>query len=34
MYFALSACIDENFEVPDISATCDEQADNVKMKIM
>jgi hypothetical protein len=34
MYFVLSACKDENFDVPDISATCDEQAANVKMQII
>jgi hypothetical protein len=34
MYLVLSACKDENFDVPDISATCDEQAGNVKMQII
>ena len=34
MYLVSSACMDENCDVPDISATCDEQAANVKIQII
>ena len=34
MYLVSSACMDENFDVPDISAICDEQAPNVKIQII